>query len=144
MGNLSRHLRWLLLVPEPNEEARRQGSIWLFLAAGVIFALFGVRELFETPPDLGEAFRQWAVVLLPCIQAVLFSPSLDGRPRAMLGARVAASVVAFAVMGVFAMTFYSDGFRFGVVLVAAFLGFVLCYNYFANRRRYRRSRPATN
>lgn len=62
----------------------------------------------------------------------------------MWGTRAATSVVTSAVMGVIALTFYSDSFRFGVVLVAAFLVFTLFYNYFANRRKYRRSRPATD
>jgi hypothetical protein len=62
----------------------------------------------------------------------------------MWGSQAAASVVAFAVMDANALTCYSDGFRVGVVLVAAFLVFILFYNYFANRRKYRRSRPATD
>ncbi len=116
--------------------------MWIFLAVGALFAVFGVVGLFLPPPELGDALRQWALALLLFVQALLCSPSLDGHPRAMLGARAAASVVVFAVMGVFALTFYSDGFPFGVALVAAFLVLILCYNYFANRRKYRRSRPA--
>lgn len=145
MGNLSRHLGWLLLIPEPRQEARGRRSMWLFLAAGGLFVVFGVVGLLRTPPGLGEALRQWALALLLFVQALLCSPSLDGRPRAMLGARVAASVVTFAVMGVLAVTFYADGYLFGAALVAAFLVFILCYYYyFANRRRYRRSQPTTD
>lgn len=58
----------------------------------------------------------------------------------MFRVRVAASVVTCAVMGVLAVTFYADDFRFGVVLVVAFLVLILCFYYFANRRRYRRFR----
>lgn len=138
-----RHLGWLLLVPEPNEEARGGASCGC-ASQSALFAVFGVVGLLRTPPALGEALRQWALALLLFVQALLCSPSLNGCPRAVWGARAAASVVAFAVMGVIALTFYSGGFRFGVVLVAAFLVFILFYNYFANRRKYRRSRPATD
>ena len=58
----------------------------------------------------------------------------------MFGARVAASVVTLAVISLLAVTSYADGFRFGVVLVAAFLVLILCSYYFANHRRYRRFR----
>ena len=110
MGNLSRRLGWMLLVPEPSEEARGGDITWMFLAVGCLFVVFGLVRLLQTPPDLGEALRQWALALLLSVQALLCSPSLNGRPRAVWGARAAASVVAFAVMGVFAVTFYSDGF----------------------------------
>ncbi len=55
----------------------------------------------------------------------------------MFGVRVAVSVVTIAVMSFLAVTSNADGFRFGVVHVAAFLVLILCFYYFANHRRYR-------
>jgi hypothetical protein len=66
MGNLSR-----LLVPEPSEEARGGGIMWMCLAIGCLFAVFGVVGLLRTPPELGEALRQWALPLLLFVQALL-------------------------------------------------------------------------
>jgi hypothetical protein len=104
MGNLSRHLGWLLLVPEPSEEARGGGIMWMSLAIGGLFAIFGAVRLLQTPLDLSETLQQWALALLVFVQALFCSPSLSGRPRAMLGARATASGVTFAVMGVLALT----------------------------------------
>jgi O-antigen/teichoic acid export membrane protein len=141
MGNVLRHLGWLLLVPEPSEEVQRRASIRLFLVAGVVCVVFGVVRLLQTSPDIAEVLRLWALALLVFVQGLLCSPSLYRRPRAMLGARAITSVVTFAVTGVIALTFYAEGFRLGVVLVVAFPVFILCFYCFANRRRYRRSRP---
>ncbi|CAA9453426.1 MAG: hypothetical protein AVDCRST_MAG28-2060 [uncultured Rubrobacteraceae bacterium] len=115
-------------------------NVFGFLAIGGLFAIFGFVGLLQTPTNLGEALRQWAWTLLVFVQAWLCSPSLNGPPRAMFGVRVAAWVVTLAVMSLLVVTSYADGFRFGVVLVAAFLVLILCSYYFANHRRYRRFR----
>ena len=93
MGNLSRHLGWLLLAPEPKEEERGRGGALVFLAFGGLFAAFGVLGLFQTPPEFLDALRQWALALALLVQAVLFSASLYERPRAVLVASV------FAIAG---------------------------------------------
>ena len=76
--------------------------------------------------------------------AVLLTASII--PAALLAtrARAALSVVAFAVIGVLAMAFFSRGFWFAVALVVAFLVFFPLSNYSANRRGDRRSRSAAS
>ena len=51
--------------------------MWMFLAAGGLFVVFGVVRLLQTPPEFGEALRQWSLTLLLFAQALLCSPSLD-------------------------------------------------------------------
>lgn len=58
-----RHLDWLLLVPEPNEEARGGASCGC-ASQSALFAVFGVVGLLRTPPALGEALRQLGALAL--------------------------------------------------------------------------------
>lgn len=59
--------------------------MWMSLAIGCLFAVFGAVGLLQTPPELGEALRQWALALLLFVQALLCSQSLNGHPQAVWG-----------------------------------------------------------
>jgi hypothetical protein len=87
MGNSLRHVGWLLLPPEPGKEQRGWDYVLWLLVLGDFFTILGVAGLFRIPPELDDALRQWSLALLLLVQALLCSPSLYGRPRAILGVR---------------------------------------------------------
>lgn len=140
MGNWSRHLGWLLLHPGPREEWRWVGWAVVGLPLGVLFMALGLFAFYR-----GATNALWVLFmgLGYAMLAVLEALHPLRRRRAVLGVR-AAITLSFVAGGLSMPLTYPRPLRedsFPVWVAALLIPFLLCMNYFVNRRRARRSRP---
>ena len=142
MGNLTRHLGWLLLAPEPREEWRWVGWAVVGFLVGVLFIALGIFAFYS---GLFNAPFVLFMGLVYAMQAVLQALP-PRRRRIVLGVRMA--ITLSFVAGVLSIPLtYPRPLRedsLPVWMAAFLIPFLLCVNYFVNRRRDRRSRPAAS
>lgn len=154
MASLSRHAGWLLLAPEPREEERRYpvALFWLLVAVWVLACGMSMSAIvldLRADGVLDRGSRSLIATnffLGPCVVLSSSRGFLPARRRrTLLAVRAALTPAYLATAAAYVLTFsiYSDPpAPTGVVFGLAFGPGLLCVNYFVNRRRARRSRPA--
>src|SRR5215210_4000530 len=140
MTSLLQHTGWLLLAPGPREDLRWVGWAVMGLLAGVLFTALGLYALYKGAPMI-----LWVLFWGPIIamEGVLHALP-PRRRRVVLGIRAAITLSFLAVALSIPLT-YPRPLRevsFPVWVAGLLILCLFCFNYFVNRHRERRSRPA--
>ena len=140
MTSLLQHTGWLLLAPGPREDLRYVGWAVVGLPLAALVMALGLFALYK-----GALNAPLLLCLGPvyAMQAVLHALSLRRR-RVVLGVRAAITLFFLAVILSIPLT-YPLPLRvdsFPVWVAGLLILFLFCSNYFVNRHRERRSRPA--
>ena len=140
MTSLLQHTGWLLLAPGPREDLRWVGWAVVGFSAGALITAWGLFGLYK-----GVFIAPLLLFLGPinAMQAVLHALP-PRRRRVVLGVRAAITLSLLAGALSIPLT-YPRPLRedsFPVWAAGLLILFLFCSNYFVNRHRERRSRPA--